>query len=114
MSNESCVFCRIVAGSIPATILAGNEHAIAFRDLAPQAPVHILVVPRVHTTSLATADDATALSGTLELVQAIASQEGLEQPGYRVVTNVGGDGGQSVPHLHFHVLGGRQMHWPPG
>lgn len=114
MSHESCVFCRIIAGTIPATIVAGNEHAIAFRDLAPQAPVHILIVPRDHTTSLASADDAVALAGTLDLVRSVASQEGLDQPGYRVVTNVGGDGGQTVPHLHFHLFGGRQMHWPPG
>lgn len=114
MSHDACVFCRIVAGTIPATILAGNEYAIAFRDLAPQAPVHILVVPRMHATSLAAADDPESLNGTLELVRSVASQEGLDQPGYRVVTNVGGDGGQTVTHLHFHILGGRQMHWPPG
>lgn len=116
MSNaaETCVFCRIVAGTIPATIVGENADAIAFRDLAPQAPVHLLVVPRAHTPSLATATDAAALAGVLSLVREVAAAHGVAEAGYRVVTNVGADGGQTVPHLHFHVLGGRALHWPPG
>lgn len=123
--SDSCIFCRIVAGSIPAAIIAENDRAIAFRDLNPQAPVHVLVIPRRHTDSLATAtvpnpqsadgaSDPLELAAVLSLVGAVARQEGLEHAGYRVVTNIGEHGGQSVPHLHFHVLGGRHMTWPPG
>lgn len=112
--SEQCVFCRIVAGTIPATIVAQSESAIAFRDLHPQAPVHVLVIPRRHVASLAEAADPSELGGVLALAAEVARNEGLAESGYRVVTNVGAEGGQTVPHLHFHVLGGRQMHWPPG
>lgn len=112
--QDPCIFCRIVAGSIPSTVVASNSQAIAFRDLNPQAPVHVLVVPRRHVASLATADDAAELGQLLALAAEVARGEGVADSGYRVVTNIGSDGGQTVGHLHLHVLGGRAMGWPPG
>lgn len=112
--NDACIFCRIVAGTIPAQIVAQNDVALAFRDLHPQAPVHVLVVPRRHVDSLAAADDAAELGAVLALAAEVARLEGVAESGYRLVTNVGGNGGQTVGHLHFHVLGGRAMTWPPG
>ncbi|MBY0489741.1 MAG: histidine triad nucleotide-binding protein [Gemmatimonadaceae bacterium] len=111
---SDCIFCRIVAGSIPATLVGTNEHAIAFRDLHPQAPTHILVIPRTHVASLADPLPDATMAGVLGLAREVAAAEGLVAGGYRVVTNIGADGGQTVPHLHFHVLGGRAFHWPPG
>ena len=111
---ESCLFCRIASGEIPATLVYETPRCVAFRDISPQAPTHVLVIPRQHVTSLETATDA-LLVGELALAAAeVARVEGLAAKGYRVVTNIGADGGQSVAHLHFHVLGGRAMHWPPG
>ena len=108
-----CVFCAIATGAIPAEIVAEAEGWIAFRDLQPQAPVHVLVVPREHVPSLAALSSG-GLGGELLLACArVARSESLED-GFRVVTNTGEDGGQAVPHLHFHVLGGRRMGWPPG
>ncbi|WP_419948462.1 HIT domain-containing protein [Candidatus Palauibacter sp.] len=108
-----CVFCAIATGAIPAEIVAEAEGWIAFRDLQPQAPVHVLVVPREHVPSVAALPSG-GLGGELLLACAqVARSESLED-GFRVVTNTGEDGGQAVPHLHFHVLGGRRMGWPPG
>lgn len=112
--SDTCIFCRIVSGSIPAQIVAQNEGALAFRDLHPQAPVHVLVIPRRHIDSLAAADDAAELGALTLLAAEVARLEGVAESGYRVVTNIGNDGGQTVGHLHFHVLGGRSMAWPPG
>jgi histidine triad (HIT) family protein len=111
---SDCIFCRIVAGTIPATIIGANDHAIAFRDLHPQAPTHVLVIPRLHVASLADPVPDAVMAGLLGLAREVAAAEGLDAGGYRVVTNIGADGGQTVPHLHFHVLGGRAFHWPPG
>lgn len=111
---SDCIFCRIVAGSIPATVIGANDHAVAFRDLHPQAPTHVLVIPRTHVASFAEAIPDAAMAGVMALVREVAASEGLEAGGYRVVTNIGADGGQTVPHLHFHLLGGRPFHWPPG
>ena len=94
--------------------MASNDHAIAFRDLHPQAPSHVLVIPRRHVASLAEAIDAAELGALLLLAAEVARSEGLSETGYRVVANTGDDGGQTVHHLHLHVLGGRAMHWPPG
>ena len=114
MTND-CLFCRIAAGEIPADIVAEGENWMAFRDIQPQAPVHLLVIPREHVESAADLDSNPALGGELlQAVAGVASQEGLYDEGFRVVTNVGERAGQSVMHLHFHVLGGRRMHWPPG
>ena len=114
MSND-CLFCRIAEGEIPADIVAEGDAWLAFRDIQPQAPVHVLVIPREHVDSAAELETAPALAGDLlHAVAAVARQEGLVEDGFRVVTNVGERAGQSVMHLHFHLLGGRRMHWPPG
>jgi len=112
-----CLFCKIVSGAIPAKKVFEDDQAIAFPDINPQAPVHILVVPKKHIGSLAEvgrAEDGEALLGhLLALVQQIARSENLSG-GYRTVINTGSDGGQTVHHLHLHLLGGRAMRWPPG
>jgi histidine triad (HIT) family protein len=110
-----CLFCKIMAGEIPSKKVFEDDRAYAFRDINPQAPTHILVVPRKHIGSLAEADtEDQELLGYLHLVAArIAGSEGLAG-GFRTVINTGSDGGQTVDHLHIHLLGGRPMHWPPG
>jgi histidine triad (HIT) family protein len=112
--SEPCIFCRIADGTIPAGIVAQNDTAVAFRDLHPQAPTHILVIPRVHVASLADDGAEAVLPGVLALLRQVAAEQGLAENGYRAVANVGADGGQTVHHLHFHLLGGRALHWPPG
>ena len=111
----ACLFCKIVAGEIPSKKVFGDDRVYAFRDINPQAPTHILIVPRKHTDSLAeTSAEDQEMLGYLHLVAArIAKSEGLSQ-GFRTVINTGPDGGQTVDHLHVHVLGGRAMMWPPG
>jgi histidine triad (HIT) family protein len=113
-----CLFCKIVRREVPSTAVAESEHAYAFRDLEPQAPVHVLVIPKEHVVSAhhVTADQAHLLGEVVLLAQQVASLEGIdgEDRGYRLVLNVGRDATMSVPHLHLHVLGGRQMGWPPG
>jgi len=111
---ESCIFCRIAHGEIPAQMVANNKEIVAFRDLNPQAPVHILIVPKKHVASLDDATDAQLLGQMMSLAAAIARQEKIAKTGYRTVINTGKDGGQSVDHLHIHLLGGRAMTWPPG
>jgi histidine triad (HIT) family protein len=110
-----CLFCQIAAGTIPVTRLYEDEHVLAFADIHPQAPVHILVIPKKHIASLAdtSAADAPLLGHLLTAVAVIAKQQGLAQ-GFRTVLNTGADGGQTVEHLHAHLLGGRPMGWPPG
>lgn len=109
-----CVFCKIAAGEIPTEAIYEDENLIAFNDLDPQAPIHFLVIPKKHITSLATLDEADSalISQIMLTIAKLAKDKGLE--GYRVVINIGEEGGQSVPHLHFHVLGGRSFNWPPG
>jgi len=111
----SCLFCKIASGEIPSTAVYHDDRAYAFADINPRAPVHVLIVPREHIDSLAEASaDEGALLGHLFWVAAeIARNKGLAK-GYRVVVNTGEDGGQTVDHLHLHLLGGRQMTWPPG
>ena len=111
-----CIFCRLAGGEIPARIAYQDERAVAFHDLSPQAPTHVLVIPREHVANLAAATpEQEALLGHLLLVaQRVARQEGVEDSGYRVAINIGPHAGQSVDHLHVHVLGGRAMTWPPG
>lgn len=111
----SCLFCRIVAGEIPSTAVYQDDLIYAFADIGPKAPVHILVIPREHIGSLADAgEDKRALLGhLLWAAREIAREKGLAK-GYRIVVNTGDDGGQTVNHLHLHLLGGRQMTWPPG
>ena len=113
--DPDCLFCRIVADEIPADRVFEDDAVIAFRDIAPRAPTHVLVIPRRHVPdahALAEADDA-LLGQLFAAVRHVADDAGLER-GYRVVTNVGPESGQTVFHLHLHVLGGRPMAWPPG
>jgi histidine triad (HIT) family protein len=117
-AHMSCLFCKIVDGTIPAKLVHQDEDVIAFADINPQAPVHILIIPRKHIASLLFAGQlggqSTALLGKLLAAAAqIAAEQGLHN-GYRTVINTGSDGGQTVEHLHVHLLGGRAMHWPPG
>lgn len=112
-----CLFCKIVAGEIPAQIVKRSADAIAFRDIDARAPVHILVIPTRHVAAVrdAKGEDGERLLGTLlAFAASVATDEGLDREGYRLVTNTGRNAGQSVDHLHFHVLGGRKMTWPPG
>ena len=111
----SCLFCKIVEGSIPSAAIYQDAECYAFADIHPQAPVHVLIAPRRHLASLAEAEEADkALLGHLIWVAGeIARQKGLAK-GYRVVINTGADGGQTVDHLHVHLLGGRSLGWPPG
>lgn len=107
---SDCLFCKIVAGTIPSTKVYEDDSILAFRDIAPQAPTHILVIPKVHISSVAeiNADNAAVVAHIFETIPTIASTEGLEC-GYRVVSNCGPDACQTVPHLHFHILGGRKL-----
>ncbi len=116
MSDPECLFCRIVAGDIPADIVYENDRLLAFRDISPQAPIHILLIPREHIATINDLDEAHAdIIGQLFLAaKAIARNEGIADDGYRVVMNCNAGAGQTVFHLHLHLLGGRQMTWPPG
>lgn len=116
MTAGQCIFCRIAAGDIPAKIVAHDDDAVAFRDIDPKAPTHILVIPRRHIASARKLEPAdAALAGRLLLMAtSIAASEGIADSGYRLVVNTGAEGGQSVDHLHVHLLGGRVMRWPPG
>lgn len=113
---SDCIFCRIVAGTIPATLVYQDELVVAFDDLHPQAPTHTLVIPRKHVAAVqdCQASDQALLGRLLQACAAVAKSKGLAERGYRIVTNTGQDGGQSVFHLHLHVLGGRPLGWPPG
>ncbi len=116
MTAPDCLFCKIVAGDVPATVVHRGERTVAFRDINPQAPVHILVIPREHLAGFGeVTDEQTELMGRLtRTVARVAAQEGIGASGYRCVVNSGVDAQQSVPHLHWHVLGGRPLGWPPG
>jgi histidine triad (HIT) family protein len=111
-----CLFCKIVGGDIPATLVHEDEHLIAFKDINPQAPLHVLVVPRRHVASLnELADTDDALVGEMvRRAAAIAAENGYAERGYRTVFNCNADAGQTVFHIHLHVLAGRTMTWPPG
>jgi histidine triad (HIT) family protein len=113
---SACIFCRIVEGTIPAKIIYQDDRALAFLDINPRAPVHALIIPKRHVQSIqeVTRDDSELLAHLLLTCKEIAIQQGLVDSGYRIVTNVGPDAGQTVFHLHLHVLGGRHMSWPPG
>ena len=112
--STDCLFCRIVRGEIPAKLVAQNETCVAFRDINPQAPVHVLVIPREHVASLDALTDGRLLGEIGVLAAEVARREGVAGSGYRTVINNGNDAGQSVAHLHMHVLGGRKLAWPPG
>jgi histidine triad (HIT) family protein len=112
----NCLFCRIVTGETPADVVYKDERCLAFRDTNPQSPVHVLVVPRDHLDSLddAAQKDEALLGHLLRVAARVANEQGLSESGYRTVINTGAGAGQSVFHLHLHVLGGRQLNWPPG
>ncbi|HZE09626.1 MAG TPA: histidine triad nucleotide-binding protein [Gemmatimonadaceae bacterium] len=112
--TRSCIFCQIARGEIPAKMVVNNKELFAFRDINPQAPVHILIVPKKHVASLDDVADSDLLGRMMALAAALARQEKIARSGYRTVVNTGADGGQSVDHLHIHLLGGRAMTWPPG
>jgi histidine triad (HIT) family protein len=113
---DACLFCRIVADEIPSARVHEDEHVIAFRDVAPRAPTHILVIPREHIASAAdlTEADGPLLGRLFAVAAAVAREQGIADSGYRLVTNVGRWGGQTVDHLHLHLMGGRPFEWPPG
>ena len=107
---ENCLFCKIAAGIIPSTKVYEDETILAFRDIAPMAPTHILVIPKTHITDMngISAENSAVIAHIFEMIPRIAAEEGLKN-GYRVLSNCGADGGQTVPHLHFHILGGKQL-----
>ena len=115
-SNAQCLFCRIVNGDIPAKKLFEDDQVMAFHDITPQAPTHVLIIPRNHIPSIDDMTDADAdiVGQTILRASKIARELHLEMDGYRLVVNNGPGAGQSVPHIHFHLLGGRQFGWPPG
>jgi histidine triad (HIT) family protein len=113
---SDCIFCRIAAEEVPAEIVHATEHVVAFRDANPKAPTHVLVIPVEHIPSAAGLSEAHGdlLAEIVRTAAHLAKAEGVDASGWRLVTNVGPDAGQSVPHLHFHLLGGRPLGWPPG
>ena len=113
---DNCLFCKIAGGQIPSNIVYQDEDVVAFEDINPQAPHHILLIPRRHISSIAdlTEEDDALLGKLFMVTTRLAHKLGLDERGYRFVTNVGPDAGQSVFHLHFHLLGGRKFTWPPG
>lgn len=114
--RSSCVFCRIADGDVPATVVRQDEHTVAFRDLDPKAPVHVLVIPRRHIASVNELQDADAhvMGALFVAARDVATADGIADDGYRLVMNTGPAAGQSVAHVHLHVLGGRELKWPPG
>lgn len=116
MGAGDCIFCKIATGQIPARIIEDGSDLLAFRDIDPKAPVHVLIIPRSHIGSLNAVDDSSAglASRMLLMAKRLAAQEGIAESGYRLVLNTGPDGGQSVDHMHLHLLGGRPLGWPPG
>lgn len=109
----NCLFCKIVEGQIPAQLVKDDEHYLAFKDINPQAPCHILLIPKVHYSSIADVRDTNLLGSLFAAATEIASEEKLDK-GFRLVVNTGAEAGQTVFHLHIHILGGRNMGWPPG
>lgn len=111
-----CIFCKIVEGAIPSDKVYEDEKVIAFKDINPEAPVHIIIIPKEHIESVRELDENNAeiVSHIILSAKKIAKDLGISESGFRIVNNCGKDGGQTVPHLHFHLLGGRDMQWPPG
>lgn len=107
-----CIFCKIVQGDLPADIVYKDQDVLAFNDINPQAPVHILIIPKKHYQSIM--EEGFSLEKLFHVIKHLARENGLAEKGFRVVCNCGDEGGQTVEHLHFHLLGGRKMEWPPG
>lgn len=112
--SADCLFCRILRREIPATIVAEDEHCVAFRDIGPQAPTHILIVPRQHVSTLDEVTDPLLIGRAMMMAADVARSEKIVDSGYRTVINTNAGAGQTVFHLHIHLLGGRRMTWPPG
>jgi histidine triad (HIT) family protein len=114
--SDDCLFCQIAAGEVPSEAVASTEEVYAFRDISPKAPTHVLVIPRRHIPHAheISEGDGPELEAMVRCAQDIAETEGVAESGYRLVLNVGDDAGNTVPHLHLHVIGGRQLSWPPG
>jgi histidine triad (HIT) family protein len=113
---SDCIFCKIIDKKIPARIVYEDEHAFAFEDVNPQAPVHALVIPKKHIPTIMdiTEEDSSLISHLITVAGKIAKDKGIAERGFRIVTNCNPESGQTVYHIHLHVLGGRRMHWPPG
>ena len=116
MSDSNCLFCRIADGEIPAELVRSDPDVLAFRDISPKAPTHILIIPRKHIASVTEleAGDAEVIGKLFLTAKELAREEGIAEGGYRMVINAGADGGQTVFHIHLHLMGGRPMGWPPG
>jgi histidine triad (HIT) family protein len=114
--DNQCIFCKIVSGDLPTELIYSDDLVVGFRDINPQAPVHVLIIPRKHIPAVCSmSEEDSKVLGHLHLVaKQLAEQLGIARKGYRLVINCGEDGQQSVPHLHLHLLGGRQLTWPPG
>lgn len=110
---DNCIFCKIASGEIPSNKLYEDDTAIAFYDLEPQSPVHVLIVPKKHYDNVTCVDDDALMGHMMQIASAVAEKLGVKA-GFRLVINTGKDGGQSVNHLHIHLLGGRELQWPPG
>ncbi|KOF57013.1 MULTISPECIES: histidine triad nucleotide-binding protein [Clostridium] len=113
---DDCVFCKIVKGEIPSNKVYEDDKIISFKDLNPEAPVHVLIIPKKHISSLndVNDEDAEIIAHIFKTVPKLVKELGIDEAGYRIVSNCGENGGQSVPHVHFHLLGGRSLNWPPG
>ena len=113
---DDCLFCKLIKGEIPCTKVYEDDKAFSFKDIAPGAPIHVLIVPKKHISSLneITEEDSELISHIFIVIKKLAKELGVSESGYRVVSNCGEDGGQSVSHIHFHLLGGRTLQWPPG
>lgn len=113
---SDCIFCKIARGEVPSDIIYEDDKIIAFNDLNPQAPIHFLVIPKEHISSMNEIDEnnVSIISHIFLVINKIAKEKGIDEKGYRIVNNCGEFGGQTVEHLHFHILGGRKMLWPPG
>jgi histidine triad (HIT) family protein len=113
MAQKNCIFCQIITGELKTTIVWQNDFAIAIRDISPQAPCHLLIIPKQHYSDITECKDSALLGNILNQISSLATKEALSS-GFRIVVNTGTQGGQTVPHLHIHLLGGRDMKWPPG
>ncbi|OGC35446.1 histidine triad nucleotide-binding protein [candidate division WOR-1 bacterium RIFOXYB2_FULL_48_7] len=111
---SECIFCRIINKQLPAKLLYEDDQILAFQDINPQAPTHIIVIPKIHAANLSELKDFSIISQAYHVVMQLAESVGIERSGFRVVLNQGRDAGQAVEHLHFHLLGGREFIWPPG
>ncbi|GIM28075.1 histidine triad nucleotide-binding protein [Clostridium polyendosporum] len=113
---ENCIFCKIIKGEIPSKKIYEDDKVIAFHDISPAAPVHVLVIPKEHIESAnyITQENSKVIAHIFQVINKIVEELNISQGGYRIVNNCGNDGGQTVNHLHFHVLGGRELQWPPG